>query len=236
MASLYAMGYNSDEMIKLFNYFSKSVIAISPKDILSGMKEVRGIKIGGITSSKNIELAIEEAAKLKNVKSINDVKIPVVMPTTDLISDKEYIFTNYKYLKGEEYIHDIDIGKAVRASSTFPGIYAPFEYDKYQFVDGGVFNNVPTEETKKLGVDKVISVVFRLNNPKKQKTLYNVAMKSLDLMTENLMKQSIKESDYVIEIDLKDVKPFSLKKLDFAYEQGYIQTIDHISKIKKILR
>ena len=37
------MGYTTDEMFKLFNYFSKSVMAISPKDIFNGMKEVRGI-------------------------------------------------------------------------------------------------------------------------------------------------------------------------------------------------
>ena len=229
------MGYDTDEMIKIFNYFSRSVMAISPRDIFNGMKEVRGIRLGGITSSKNIELAIEEAARLKDIKNIKDIKIPIVIPATDLISDKEYVFTNYKDLDKEEYIHDIEIGKAVRASSTFPGMYAPFEYDKYQFVDGGVFNNVPTEETRKLGVDKVISVVFKLKNSKKQKTLYNVTMKSLDLMTYNLMEKSIKKSDYVIEIDLKDVKPFSIKKLDFAYQQGYMQTLDHISKIKETI-
>ena len=42
VSALYAMGYTADEMFKLFNYFSKSVMAISPKDILYGMKEVRG--------------------------------------------------------------------------------------------------------------------------------------------------------------------------------------------------
>ena len=236
VAALYAMGYTSDEMIKLFNYFSKSVMAISPKDIFSGMKEVRGIRLGGITSSKNIELAIKEAAKLKNIKMIEDLKIPIVIPAVDLISDREIVFTNYKRLKGNEYIHDIEIAKAVRASSSFPGMYAPFEYDKYQFVDGGVFDGLPTNETRKLGVDKILAIKFRLKNPRKQKTLYNIAMQSLDLMTEKQIEESVKESDYTIEIDLKDVKPFSYKKLDFAYAQGYIQTIDHISKIKKLIK
>ena len=38
VAALYAMGYTTDEMIKIFNYFSKSVMAISPRDIFNGMK------------------------------------------------------------------------------------------------------------------------------------------------------------------------------------------------------
>ena len=236
VGALYAMGYTTDEMYKLFKYFAKSVMAISPMDIFSGMKEVRGVKLGGITSSQNIELAIEEAAGLKNIKNIKDIKMPITIPTTDLISDREIIFTNNENVQGEEYIHDIEIGKAVRASCSFPGMYAPFEYDKYQFADGGIFDNLPVAETKKLGVDKVIAIKFGLKSTRKQKTLYNIAMQSLDLMTENLIKDSIKQSDFVIEINLKDVKPFSISKLEFAYQQGYMQTLDHIIKLKKTLK
>lgn len=229
------MGYTTDEMIKLFNYFSKSVMAISPRDIFYGIKEKRGVKLGGITSSRNIEIAISEAAKLKNIKNIKDIKMPITIPATDLIKDKEIIFTNCENLQGEDYIKEIEIGKAVRASSTFPGMYAPFDYKGYQFVDGGIFDNLPSLETRKLGVDKVISIKFKLKSPRKQKTIYNIGMQSLDLMTENLIRESVRESDYVIEIDLRDVKPFSISKLEFSYQQGYIQTLDHIRKIKKTL-
>lgn len=236
VAALFGMGYTTDEMIKLFNYFSKSVMGISPKYMLSGIKEKRGIQIGGITTSYNIESAIEETAKLKKIKNIKDIKLPISIPATDLISDKEIIFTNCKDIEGEQYIHDIEIAKAVRASSTFPGMYAPFDYKQYQFVDGGIFNNLPVQEAKKLGADKVIAVKFKLKSPRKQKTIYNIAMQSLDLMTENLVKDSIKSSDFVIEIDLRDVKPFSVNKLEFCYKEGYMQTLDKISKIKQILK
>ena len=234
VGALYAMGYTTDEMYKLFNYFSKSVMAISPRYFFGG-KEKRGMQLGGLTSGENIELAVEEAAKLKNISNIKDIEMPVVFPSTDLISDREILFTNCKDLQGEEYIHDIEIGKAVRASCSFPGMYAPLEYGKFQFADGGIFDNLPVAQTRKLGVDKVIAIKFGLKSPKKQRTLYNIAMQSLDLMTENLIKDSIKQSDYVITIDLKEVKPFSISKLEFAYQQGYLQTLDHIIKLKKEL-
>ena len=234
VGALYAMGYTTDEMYKLFNYFSKSVMAISPRYFFGG-KEKRGMQLGGLTSGENIELAIEEAAKLKNINNIKDIEMPVVFPTTDLISDSEILFTNCENLQGDEYIHDIEIGKAVRASCSFPGMYAPLEYREFQFADGGIFDNLPVAQTRKLGVDKVIAIKFNLKSPRKQKTLYNIAMQSLDLMTENLIKDSIKESDYVIAIDLKEVKPFSINKLEFAYQQGYLQTLDHIIKLKKEL-
>lgn len=235
VASLLGMGYTTDEMIKIFEYFSKSIMAISPKYMFNGIREKKGVHIGGITTSYNIESAVEEAGKLKNIKNINEIKIPIAIPATDLASDKEIIFTNCKDLNDEKYIHSIEIGKAVRASSTFPGMYAPFEYEKYQFVDGGIFNNLPVNEVKKMGIDKAIAIKFNLENPKKQKTIYNIVMKSIDLMSENLVKESIRKSDYVLEIDLNDVKTFNVGKLDFCYREGYMQTIDNISKIKKAL-
>lgn len=236
VASMLAMGYTTNQMTKMFDLFAKNAIAISPKQIFTQIKDEKGIKIGGLTSSYNIELAVKEIAEAKKIKSIKDVKMPISIPSTDLITSKKIVFTNMKDLEGENYIKDIEIWKAVRASSTFPCMYAPFEYEKYQLVDGGIFDNLPVEEAKKLGVDKVISVRFKLKSPKKQKTIYNITMQSLDLMTEGLIKESIAKSDFDIEIDLKDVKPFSMKKIEYCYEQGYLQTINKILKIKEMLK
>ena len=60
-------------------------------------------------------------------------------------------------------------------------------------------------------------------------------MQSIDLMNENMIKPSIEASDYVLDIRLKDVKPFSIKKIDFCYEEGYKQTLLQINKIRKAL-
>lgn len=49
VAALYGMGYKEDEIIKLFRYFSKSVMGISPKYLFTGIREVRGIKLGRIS-------------------------------------------------------------------------------------------------------------------------------------------------------------------------------------------
>ena len=230
------MGYTPNEIIKLFRYFSKAVMGISPKYLFTEIREIRGITLGGLTSSYNIENAIKEAGKIKNIKNIQDIAIPIAIPATDLITDKEIIFTNSKNVKGKEYIKDIEIGKAVRASSTFPGMYAPFEYKNYQFVDGGIFDNIPVKQAKKLNSDKVIAIKFKYKTPKRQTTMYNIAMHSLDLMTYNLSKESAELSDYCLELDLKDVKPFNISKIDFCYTEGYMQTLDKIRKIKEIIK
>lgn len=235
VAALYAMGYKTDEMIDLFREFSREAVAISPKYIWESIKATKNIKLSGLTTGENIEKIVQRAAKRKKIKNIKDIKMPITIPATDLISSKEIIFTNNQNLKGDQYINDIEIGKAVRASSTFPAMYAPFEYNKYQFVDGGIFANLPVVETKELGTDKVLAIRFKLKSSKKQKTMYNITMQSLDLMTENLIKESVEASDSVLKIDLKEVKPFNMKKLEFCYSEGYLQTIDNIARIKKEL-
>lgn len=235
VSALYGMNYTTDEMIKLFRFFSKEVISLSPKYLYTEMRKVKGIALGGLSTSYNIENAIDEAGKLKGITNIKDIKIPIAIPTTDLITEKEIIFTNNVLAEENNYIKDIEISKAVRASSTFPGMYAPFEYKNYQFVDGGIFDNLPVKETKKLGADKVIAVKFKNNIPKKQKTMYNIAMHSLDLMTENIIKESAKQADYVIEIELRDIKPFNIGKIDFCYNEGYMQTMDKIGKLKECI-
>ena len=115
-------------------------------------------------------------------------------------------------------------------------MYAPFEYKNYQFVDGGIFNNLPIDLTRKMGVDKVIAIKFKYTAQKKQKAMYNITMHALDLMTENIVKPTLHLCDFVQEIDIKDTKPFNSAKLDFCYSQGYLETLNNISKIKECLK
>lgn len=235
VASLYALGYTTNEMINFFRYFAKSVMGISPRFLFNSMREEKSIKLRGLASSLNIERTMQDVANAKGIKLVKDLKMPIIIPATDLISDREIVFTNQK-LDGDYYIQNIEVGKAVRASSTFPGMYAPFDYQEYQFVDGGIFDNLPVEELKKINnTGKVLAIKFDLKSPRKQNTMYNISMQSIDLMQEKLMQDSIKLADSLLTIDLRDVKVFNIDKIEFCYEQGYKQTIEKMEEIKKNL-
>ena len=93
------MGYTPDEIIKLFNYFAKSVLLPSPKYAIDEIKEKRGFKLGGIMSSYAIESIMDETAKLKEIESIKDIKMPIAIPAVDLITSKEIIFTNMEKMR-----------------------------------------------------------------------------------------------------------------------------------------
>lgn len=149
VAVLYAMGYTPEEMFRLFEYFAKKVVEADPKYYFTSIKENKKIAISGLLSGENIERAVKEACEYKKVKSIKDISFPIVIPAVDAINGKEYIFTN-RPEENEKYISNIEICKAVRASSSFPAVYAPCKWEGHQFLDGGILDNVPTKEVRRM--------------------------------------------------------------------------------------
>ncbi|MCL1927273.1 MAG: patatin-like phospholipase family protein [Treponema sp.] len=51
-----------------------------------------------------------------------------------------------------------DLAEAIRASMSIQGIFEPFIIDGRSYVDGGLLNNLPVREVRKLGFDIVIAV------------------------------------------------------------------------------
>ena len=235
VVALYAMGYTPEEMIKLFRYFAKGLLRANTGEMVTNVKSGKGIRLDGALSSINVELALREAAKYKNLKNINELKIPIAIPTVDINTSKKYVFTNYNQ-EEDYYIKNIEIAKAVRASCSFPGVFAPFDYKEYRFVDGGVLDNIPAGELKKLGVDKILSVKFVLGRNTKPRGIYNIAMKSIDTIFEGLARECINISDIVFDIDVSKSSIFNIKKIDYCYEEGYKYAISQISRLRNVLQ
>lgn len=234
VAALYAMGYTAEEMLKLFKYFAKDVANMNPKGFLTNRKQEKGVRLDGFLSGFPIEVAFEEAANYKNMKTVQDFKVKTAITATEIIEEKEYVFTNSEK-ETDYYIKDIPIGKAVRASCSFPGIYGSCRYNEYRFVDGGVFDNLPTNEVRQLGCDKVISIRFTRQEKNNMRSAYSVALKSLDLMFDHLMLPAIEQSDLALGLNCGDINLLAIGKIDYCYEQGYKETIIKMEKIKKLM-
>lgn len=235
VASLFAMGYTPEEMIKLFRYFAKGMLRANPGDVVTNVRNGKGLRLDGALSSANVELAMQEVSKYKNLKYISELKMPIAIPTVDINTSKKYVFTNYNQ-EENYYIKDMEIAKAVRASCTYPGVYAPFDYKDYRFVDGGVLDNIPADEVKKLGVDKVLTIKFILNKNSKPRGMYNIAMKCVDTIFEGLSREAIEMSDYIFDIDVSKSSAFSIGKIDYCYEEGYKYAISRINEIRKMIK
>ena len=178
-------------------------------------------------------------ATRKGVRTIKDIRrMPLVIPAVDIEDAKEYIFTNRIPKTAEDksqYITDITIGKAVRASSSFPAVFCPCEFKTHKFLDGGVLDNVPVMEVKKQGADKVIAINFKADDIDKESNIMDLAMRTIDIMGNKISEENLENSDFVLTIKTDKTGLLDIEKLDSCYKYGYRAVMENLSKIKSIL-
>lgn len=242
IASLYALGYSPYYIYILFKKYSKDIVEINSAPILSGIGNfMKNKKIGlsGLKTGKSLEEAYDQLALKKGVKRIGEVtRIPLVIPAVDVGESKEYVFTNQipkDAIDKKQYITDISVGKAVRASSSFPGIFCPCEFKKHKFLDGGVLDNIPVLEVKKQGVDKVIAFNFKADDVDEESNIMDIAMRTIDIMGNKISEESLEQSDFVVTIQTDKTGLLDTEKLDRCYQFGYQAVIQKLGEIQKII-
>ena len=240
VASLYAMGYSPYYIYILFKRYAKELVYISSGPIVSGIGNFmmnRKNTIQGLKTGKSLETIYNKIAYKKGIQKLNQIKMPIVIPSIDIMNSKEYVFTNY--IPGgiedtSQYITNITVGKAVRASSSFPAVFTPCEFENHAFMDGGVLDNVPVYEVKKQGADKVIAVKFDSDVIDEKSNLMDIVMKTIDIMGSKISEESLEMSDYVLNVYTDKVGLLDIEKLDKCYQYGYQCVIENLEKIKKI--
>ena len=115
-------------------------------------------------------------------------------------------------------------------------LFAHIKYKKHAFIDGGVLNNVPVGELKKIGIKKTIAVNFISEENNNKKGIYNIALKTIDIMTNKIAEIAIAQSDYIIEPKVGHVKILAIDKMNECYQKGYEETIKKIVEIQSVLR
>ena len=157
-------------------------------------------------------------------------------PAVDLYDGTVYIFSSKRnrltYSNEINYIYDIEIGKAVQASCSYPGIFSPCKYFNTKLIDGGIRENIPWRETKINGADKVISIIFEKEiETKKDKNIIDVVMNAIEILSHELSNYELAGTDYSIKIKTKDVQLLDINKIDYLYQEGYQKTKKEIKKI-----
>ena len=232
-------GYNYEEIYYLFKKYSKKIKYIDGKNIIKliyGILIKRRIIINGLNSGEIIEKIVEEAARNKNIKKIEDIKMPLLIPSVDVHNGKIYCFcsmNNRRSFSDEiVYKNNINIGKAVRASCSYPLVFSPCKYYNTELIDGGIRENVPWKGLKEIGADKVISVIFEKEIAGKCcKNVIEVVSSSMDILCHELSNYELKGADYLLKIKTKDISLLDMEKIDELYELGYKIAKNNINKI-----
>ena len=242
VASLYAMGYSPYYIYVLFQKYAKEIAGINMVTFATGLNSIllnKKLKISGLNTGEAIEKIYDELSIKKGLKTIADIKMPIAIPTVDISESKEYIFTNKIPEKGKNkkfYINDISIGKAVRASSSFPVVFSPCDFKNHIFLDGGTLDNIPTIPVRKLGVDKVLSVNFDADVIDEESNVMDIVMKTIDIMGNKISEECLKSSDLILTVPSDKTGLLDIEKIDKCYKLGYETAVKNIDKINDLIK
>ena len=235
-------GFSPYYIYEAFKMYSKEIMGVNSSYVFSGVKNYfknKKVEVTGLKTGKSLEKVYDKLALRKGIDKIKEVtNMPLVITAVDVKEAREYIFTN-KVPLGEDdsrYITDIPIGKAVRASSSFPAIFCPCEFNGHSFYDGGVLDNVPVEEVRKQGADKVIAINFEADDVDEESNIMDFTMRTLDIMGNKISEDGLGTSDLIITVKTDKTGLFDLEKLDNCYKYGYDTVIQNIEKIKQVLK
>lgn len=240
VAALYAMGYKPYYIYVLFKKYAQEIINIGNAPIINGIGNfIRCKKIGisGINDGTALEKMCNELALRKRVKLIGDIKMPLVIPAVDIAEAKEYIFTNCAPRDNinDDYITEIEIGKAVRASSSFPAVFCPCEFKNHMFMDGGALDNIPILPLKGIYNKKVIAVNFAADPVETNSDVMDILMRTIDIMGNKISEKGLEQSDFVLTVSTDKAGLFDVEKLDKCYKFGYDAVLKNLPQIKKML-
>ncbi len=230
VATLYAAGYKSDEIYDIFKKYCSQINYVSVLNILkllAGLIFRKKILIQGLNNGDKIEKIVRELCAKKGITNINQIKFPLIIPSVELHNGKTYIFSSYSEVRKSyddnlKYINNIDVGTAVRASCSYPGIFSPCKYKSIELIDGGIRENVPWKEIKLLGADKVISVIFKedLRNDD-YINIIEVIERALGILSHELSNYELLGADNLLEIKTNHISLLDKSKIDDLYKLGF---------------
>ena len=197
----------NDELYALVLPFDKFKIGI-PEALSKGMY--------------NFNLLSRLTRNVRHVRNFNQLPTPFLCIGSNIETGKQVILD-----RG-------NLAQAMIASSAFPSLFSPVEIDGQLLVDGGVTNNYPIDEIRKLGADIIIGVDVQddLRDRNSLKDATRILVQITNLHSIEKMKSNIEKTDIYIKPDIKDYGVISFDKGAEIIKKGEDATFSVYEKIK----
>ena len=140
----------------------------------------------GLNSGHQVDLLIDrETLSYSTVQSFDDLPIPFRCVSTELVSGKAYVFRNGS------------LSDAMRATMSIPAVFAPVRRGDQIFVDGGLVDNLPTDEVRKMGADVVIGVHLQISpvSAKEIQSAFSILGRSVELVIAETAYDIVRQDD-----------------------------------------
>jgi len=195
VGALYADGYHPGQILEMF----------LEKSMLSYVKPA--IPKLGLMRMTGLEELLEE--KL-HAKRIEDLKIPLLITTTDIHSGKAVVFSKGKLIP------------VILASSSIPVMFVPSVIDGITLVDGGVVDNLPIDPIRNQ-CDFIIGVhVNPFGEIAAIDGMIEMAERTFNLSVAAQIEKKIADFDIFIEPpELRNYGLTDVKKAKEIYNIGY---------------
>lgn len=164
---------------------------------------------------------------LYHVKDVNDFsKLPI--PFLCIATDVE---TGKAVLLDKGYLPE-----AILASGTLPSLFGPVEIDGQVLLDGGVVNNYPIEEIKKLGMDVVIGVDVQhgLRDREALLSATEILLQINNFRTVQDMEKKAKMTDIYIRPDVEDYSVISFNLTSDIIKAGQTAAREKYIDLKNV--
>jgi len=163
VGGLYASGYSANELDSIFRGLDSDALLrdYTPRGSKNFFEKRNDEMYALQLPFKNFKLGFPSALSkglynyttvnrltdhVRHIRDFDKLPIPFVCIATDIETGEEVVLR-----KGV-------LPDAILASGAFPSLYAPVEINGRVLIDGGIANNYPIEEVKKMGADFIIGV------------------------------------------------------------------------------
>jgi NTE family protein len=197
VAALYAFGTSTDDI-------EKEISGLNWLDISSF--SLKKLKFGLLTNDK-LGASIEKA--LGDV-CIEDAEIPLAIVSTDIAGCRKEVSVSGP------------VARAVMASTSVPGIFAPVEVDDQMLVDGGLVENVPLSPLRDLGANFTVGVDLSADRSyRKPEDLIDVLVNSIDIAIDNATQLRTSKADLLITPELQAYSRTDSRQVGKLVDKGY---------------
>lgn len=209
IGAVYCAGISMDklknlmESLSLFRIFNP----VFPAYGFSGFKKIR-----------------ELFNKLEIPRDFKDLKIPLIVATTNLTERKT------------EYFDNGDLWDALCASIAMPGFFYPLKIGNKVYVDGGISMNLPVSVIKNED-NFVIAVDVNFYGRKfsELENLYQIVYESLTFMVAKNTIAERAKADFIVDVPMEGIGFLDFGKIKEVISIGYKRTYDKILELRKLL-
>jgi NTE family protein len=161
---------------------------------------------------------------VKDIHDFNNLPIPFFAIATDIEKGTE-ILLNSGYLP-----------EAILASGTFPSLFEPAEVDGRILIDGGVLNNYPVREVRKMGADFIIGVDVQhgLRDRESLLSATEILLQINNYRTVGVMKEKSALTDIYIKPDMRNFSVIDFNLKASIMDSGEEAAMEHLNKLQEL--